>query len=69
MAIQDRGHKRGKGEKERELTPEELERQVLRKEEDRQRAISDWCPKPMWAGRLKAVKYRAWMIFSPAATR
>ncbi len=46
MAIQDRGQRgRGREREIRELTPEELERQVLRKEEDRKRLISDWVPK------------------------
>ncbi len=54
MAIQDRGHRMRKGEKERELTPEELERQALRREEDRQRAISDWIPKTEGGRLVKA---------------
>ncbi len=45
MAEQDRGQGVRRSRRDRELTPEELERQVLRKEEDRQRSISDWIPK------------------------
>ncbi len=53
MAIQDMGQRRGKR-TERELTPEELERQALRKEEDRQKAISDWVPKTESGRMVKA---------------
>lgn len=46
MAVQDRGHRRGKEDKKiKEFSPEELERQLVRKEEERQRMISDWLPK------------------------